>query len=362
MEAVGLDIAFWSGRRVFLTGHTGFKGSWMSLWLQQLGCEVTGYALEPNTYPSLFCQAEVARGMTSVIGDIRDQATLEAAVQAADPEIMIHMAAQPLVGYSFDNPLETYDVNVIGTARVLEACRGRDALKAIVVVTTDKCYENRDWHWGYREDEPMGGFDPYSSSKACAELVTSAYRNSFFKPKGLPLASARAGNVIGGGDWAADRLVPDILRALEAGTTPKIRNFSAIRPWQHVLEPIRGYMMLAEHLVIRGMEYAEAWNFGPEDRDARPVSDIVSGLMRRAGRAGQWQVTENHVSHEAHHLKLDISKAKARLGWIPRLDFAQALDLITQWTEEAGKTRSVREVTVEQILNYQKMESSADVC
>ena len=258
-----VDPGFWAGKRVFLTGHTGFKGSWLSLWLQTMGAKVTGFALAPPTSPSLFEAARVADGMTSIIGDIRDAAALKDALVAADSEIVLHMAAQPLVRASYDDPVGTYATNVMGTVHLLEAVRAAASVRACVVVTTDKCYENREWAWGYREDEPMGGFDPYSNSKGCSELVTSAYRRSFFQHSGIALGSARAGNVIGGGDWAADRLVPDILRAFEQNKPVVIRNPNATRPWQHVLEPLSGYLVLAERLYNDGQAFAEGWNFGP---------------------------------------------------------------------------------------------------
>ena len=276
----GIDADFWRGRRVFLTGHTGFKGGWLALWLQRLGADVTGYALDPPTTPSLFAVARVGAGMRSIINDIRDAETLAQAMREAQPEIVIHMAAQPLVRYSYQAPVETYATNVMGTVHLLEAVRQTDSVRAVVNVTSDKCYENREWVWGYRENEPMGGYDPYSNSKGCAELVTAAYRNSYFNPAqysqhGVALASARAGNVIGGGDWAEDRLIPDILRAIAAGEAVNIRSPHAIRPWQHVLEPLSGYLLLAQRLIEDGPAHAEGWNFGPSEEDARPVQWIV---------------------------------------------------------------------------------------
>ncbi|WP_313617851.1 CDP-glucose 4,6-dehydratase, partial [Rhizobium sp.] len=292
MEDLGVNISFWRGKRVLLTGHTGFKGSWLSLWLQNLGAHVTGFALPPPTSPSLFEATGVADGMTSLIGDIRDLEALKNAVRTADPEIVIHMAAQPLVRYSYVNPVETFSTNVMGVVNLLEAVRESQKIRAVVNVTTDKCYENREWPWGYRENEPMGGYDPYSSSKACAELVTAAYRRSYFTTPSnghrVAVATARAGNVIGGGDWAKDRLIPDIVYAFSQGVPASIRNPQAIRPWQHVLESLRGYLILAENLFEHGDEFAEAWNFGPNDDDAKPVSWITERMAELWGNEASW--------------------------------------------------------------------------
>lgn len=330
-HTAAVDPAFWAGKRVFLTGHTGFKGSWMSLWFQQMGAELTGFALAPPTSPALFEVAGVAAGMTSIIGDIRDRDVLEAALVAADPEIVIHMAAQPLVRASYEDPVGTYATNVMGTVHLLEAVRKARSVRAVCVVTTDKCYENREWVWGYREDEAMGGYDPYSNSKGCAELVTSAYRRSFFTGAGKPaLASGRAGNVIGGGDWAADRLIPDILRAIADGDPVLIRNPLATRPWQHVLEPVSGYLLLCQALWADSAA-AEAWNFGPRDDDAQPVQWIVERMCALWGDGADWTRDETVQPHEANYLKLDISKARAGLGWQPRWSLSEALDRIVAW-------------------------------
>jgi CDP-glucose 4,6-dehydratase len=324
--------AFWAGKRVFLTGHTGFKGSWLSLWLQKMGAQVTGFALEPPTSPSLFEQASVAQGMTSIIGDIRDRTVLEDALFAADPEIVIHMAAQPLVRASYDDPVGTFATNVMGTVHLLEAVRKAGSVRAVCIVTTDKCYENREWVWGYREDEAMGGYDPYSSSKGCAELVTSAYRRSFFPAgDGPAIASARAGNVIGGGDWAVDRLIPDILRAVVDDQPVQIRNPLAIRPWQHVLEPLSGYLVLCEALWNDPAGAAQAWNFGPRDEDAKPVQWIVERMCTLWSNGARWERDESVQAHEAYYLKLDISKARAGLRWQPRWSLGQALESIAAW-------------------------------
>ncbi len=325
-----VNVSFWQGKRVFLTGHTGFKGSWLALWLQQMGAVVKGYALTPPTTPNLFEVANVGDAMESETGDIRNLEQLKTSMTNFNPDILIHMAAQPLVRLSYREPIETYDVNVMGTVKVLDSARYCQNLKAIVSVTTDKCYENREWVWGYREDEPMGGYDPYSSSKGCAELVTSAYRRSFLAEQGIGLASARAGNVIGGGDWADDRLIPDILRAFAKNQPVVIRNPSSTRPWQHVLEPLSGYLVLAQALYDAPSTYAEGWNFGPKDEDAKPVSWILDKMVTH-WQGANWQLDTHAQPHEAGYLKLDISKAKARLDWQPVLSLEQALEKIVNW-------------------------------
>ena len=351
---------FWRGKRVFMAGHTGFKGSWMSLWLQSLGAELTGYALKPPTTPSLFEQARVAEGMRSIEGDIREPDALTSAMQAARPEIVIHMAAQSLVRYSYANPVETYATNVMGTLHLLESVRATPGVKAVVIVTTDKCYENREWVWGYRENDPMGGYDPYSNSKACAELVSAAYRSSFFNARdyarhGVAVASVRAGNVIGGGDWAQDRLIPDILTAFEQGKSVLIRHPDAVRPWQHVLEPLRGYLQLAEKLVQQGPAYAEGWNFGPNGEDARPVRWIVEQMASRWGADARWHLEQGEQPHEAGYLKLDISKARQMLGWHPRLKLNDSLNMIVDWARQRGTGSDVRSLTEQQIATYQTL-------
>ena len=348
-----MNTDFWHGKRVFLTGHTGFKGSWLSLWLKNLGSEVTGYALLPPTTPNLYEVADVAQGMTSIIADIRDLTALQKAMQTARPDIVIHMAAQPLVRQSYVEPIETYATNVLGTVHVLESVRNTPSVKAVLVVTTDKCYENKEeLHLAYQEHEPMGGHDPYSSSKACAELVTAAYRKSFLEQQGVAVATARAGNVIGGGDWAKDRLVPDILKAFEQNSTVQIRNPIATRPWQHVLEPLCGYLTLAEHLFTQGSAYAEAWNFGPHDEDARSVQWIVEQLALSWGNSAKWHQEPGQQPHEATYLKLDISKAKARLGWHPIWNLQTALQNITHWHRAWLSQEEMKKLCLDQILQY----------
>jgi len=355
-----MNPAFWLGKRVLLTGHTGFKGSWLSLWLQSMGAQVAGYALAPPTNPSLFEIAEVGKGMTSFIGDIRDLAKLQAVFAEHQPEIVIHMAAQPLVRYAYQSPVETYSTNVMGTVHLLEAVRNTPGVKAVVNITTDKCYENREWVWGYRENEPMGGFDPYSNSKGCAELVSAAYRSSFFNADnyaqhGVATATVRAGNVIGGGDWAPDRLIPDILAAFEQGRRVDIRNPLAIRPWQHVMEPLRGYLTLAEHLFEHGPSFGEAWNFGPNDEDAKPVGWIVQQMAALWGADARWQVDTGEHPHEAHYLKLDISKARSRLDWHPALRLKDALELIIDWSKQREAGANMRQLTLAQLQAYQAL-------
>ncbi len=350
-------MSFWHGRRVFLTGHTGFKGSWLSLWLEQLGAEVCGFALDPPTDPSLFKEARVAQGMRSEIADIRDLECVKARLQEHRPEIVFHMAAQPLVRKSYEDPVSTYATNVMGTVNVLESVRGCDSVRAVVVITTDKCYENKEWIWPYRETDRLGGYDPYSNSKACAELVVSAYRNSFFNPAdysrhGVALASVRAGNVIGGGDWAEDRLVPDIMRAFMEERAVRIRNPHAIRPWQHVLEPLRGYLAVAESLCEQGAGCGEAWNFGPDQSDAQPVEWIVRELAETWGAGARWDLEDGVQPHEAQHLKLDCSKAAVRLGWRPQLRLKQALAMTSSWYQARLRGQDMQAFTRSQIRSY----------
>ena len=357
VEGVDVNSIFWQGKRVLLTGHTGFKGSWLSLWLQSMGAQVVGYALTPPSNPSLFNVAEVGQGMTSILGDIRDLAHLRKVFAEHKPEIVIHMAAQALVRYSYVEPVETYSTNVMGTVNLLEAVRSTNSVKAVVNVTSDKCYDNREWVWGYRENEAMGGYDPYSNSKGCAELVTAAYRNSYFHPEkykthGVAIASGRAGNVIGGGDWAEDRLIPDIMRAITQGKPVNIRSPHAIRPWQHVLEPLSGYLVLAQKLYEEGADYAEGWNFGPNDEDAKPVQWIVEKLTQAWGEGANWKLDGGEHPHEAHYLKLDCSKAKVRLDWHPRWRLEDALGAIIEWHRAYRDRQSMRELTLRQISAF----------
>ena len=348
-----IDQAFWQGKRVFLTGHTGFKGSWLSLWLASLGTEVKGYALNPPTSPSLFDEAEVGKVINSQIGDIRDQDALYKSMTGFNPDILIHMAAQPLVRYSYDEPIETYEVNVIGTAKVLEVARSCPNLKAIVNITTDKCYENDERAEGYKEDDPMGGYDPYSSSKGCAELVASSYRRSFLQDQGVGLASVRAGNVIGGGDWADDRLIPDILRSFENGDSVVIRNPNATRPWQHVLEPLSGYLFLAQKLYKDQKEYAEGWNFGPNEQDVKPVDWILDKMIGNWPNSS-WELDENFSPHEASFLKLDFSKAKSKLDWNPVWELSHTLEKIVNWHQAWLNKEDIQARCLAEIEEYTK--------
>lgn len=351
---------FWRGKRVLLTGHTGFKGSWMSLWLQALGADLTGYALRPLTCPNLFELADVAREMRSIVGDIRDESRLRRVMTDYRPEIVIHMAAQPLVHHSYAHPVETYSVNVMGTVNLMEAIRHSSGVRAVVNVTTDKCYENRERLEPYHESEPMGGRDPYSSSKACAEIVSAAYRSSFFSLSGtcVALATARAGNVIGGGDWSADRLVPDMLAAFKAGEPAAIRNPHAIRPWQHVLEPLRGYMMLAERLYAKGSSFAESWNFGPVQEDAQSVEWVAQRLADLWGDGARVRRLPDKRGHEATYLRLDVTKVHERLDWQPLLRLPEALNMVVNWDKQRMVGKDVKALTTGQIQAYQSLSRS----
>jgi len=356
---VSPDPKQWKGRRVFLTGHTGFKGAWLALWLADLGAEVTGYSLPAPTSPSLFEEARVAELIHHIEGDVRDLNHLSAALADAQPDVVFHLAAQPLVRYSYAEPVETYATNVMGTVHLLEAVRRYGAVPAVICITTDKCYENREWVWPYRENDPMGGHDPYSSSKGAAELAIAAYRRSYFDPAllaehGTGVASVRAGNVIGGADWAADRLVPDLVRALEAGVPPLIRSPGSIRPWQHVLEALGGYLMIAERLLAGDARMATAWNFGPADDDARPVSWIVERMLSLWGVSG-WQRPDGAQPHEANLLKLDCSKARSELGWRPAMPLADALDQIVAWHRGVAAGAAPRTMTIDQIRRYRAL-------
>lgn len=348
-----MNREFWHGKRVFLTGHTGFKGGWLGLWLTDMGAEVHGYSLAPPTEPNFFTVANLQMRLPSgTIADIRDAALLTQAMQAARPDIVFHLAAQPLVRHSYSEPVETYAVNVMGTVNLLEAVRAVADVKAIINVTSDKCYENREWPWPYREIEALGGFDPYSSSKACAELVSAAYRRSFLHGQNTHLATARAGNVIGGGDWAKDRLIPDFFRALDRGEPIRIRSPRAIRPWQHVLEPLAGYLTLAEQLYERGADFAEAWNFGPHDSDVQTVQWIVERLCALMPQAG-WEREPGEHPHEAHTLKLDSSKAHGKLGWRPRWNLETALSHTFTWHQAWKQGSDMAAVSLQQIHEYE---------
>lgn len=353
---------FWKGKKVFITGHMGFKGSWLCLWLHELGAEVTGYSLQAPTNPSLFELCEIADVTNTFIGDIRDREKLQLVLQNSEPDIVFHMAAQPLVRVSYENPIETYETNVMGTANLFEAIRiangKNNRIKAVVNVTSDKCYENKEWHWGYRENEPLGGFDPYSSSKACSEMVTACYRNSFFYPKsygthGVAIASARAGNVIGGGDWANDRLIPDCIQSLLKGEKITIRSPKSIRPWQHVLEPLSGYLTLAQKLYEDGAHYSEGWNFGPNSESEKTVEWVVRKLCDKWGAGSSFDIVNNTGLHEARFLKLDCSKAKSELGWEPKWNLDYTLDKVIEWSCAYQAGRDVRGVCLTQIQEYQ---------
>jgi CDP-glucose 4,6-dehydratase len=356
-----LDRAFWRGRRVFLTGHTGFKGSWLTLWLDALGADVTGYSLDPPTEPSLFKLANLSGCLNSIPGDIRDFRRLKSAMAECRPDVILHLAAQSVVRSSYDDPVETYSTNVMGTVHVFEALRQLRLPSVVVNVTSDKCYLNREWAWGYREDEPMGGRDPYSNSKGCAELVTTAYRESFFHPAsfdrhGVALGSARAGNAIGGGDWTANQLIPDLIRAFLAGKPCPIRSPSAIRPWQFVLEPLNGYLTLAERLASDPRRFAGGWNFGPADVDAKPVSWIADALVQSWGDGASWERESAVHPHEANFLKLDASMARSQLGWQPHLPLHQALEWIVEWYRGYRAGADPRSLTRTQIERYEALQ------
>jgi len=352
--------AVWQGMRVLLTGHTGFKGSWMSLWLQELGAVVSGYSIDIPTDPSLYEAASVGNGMASQDGDVRDLDALEACLADTRPEVVFHMAAQSLVRRSYADPVGTYSTNVLGTVNLLEAVRRIGGVRAVIVVTSDKCYENRERAEGYRECEAMGGYDPYSSSKGCAELVTSAYRNSFFNTAdfdrhGTAIASVRAGNVIGGGDWAEDRLIPDVFAALQQGAMPTVRNPQAVRPWQFVLDPLNGYLTLAEYMLEDGVAYSDAWNFGPDDSDSTEVGSIVGRLARSWGAQHAWHHEACDQPHEATYLRLDSSKARSTLSWAPKLDLQTTLDWIVAWYRDFFSANEARNITMSQIRRFQKL-------
>ncbi len=350
-----LDPTFWSNQRVLVTGHTGFKGSWLTLWLRRMGADVVGLSRKPNTEPALFTESGLVDDVVSHYGDVADPTVVGAAVAEARPTVVLHLAAQAIVRQSFQDPVETMTTNVVGTTVVLEAARRAPDLRAVVSVTSDKCYENNEWVWGYREHEPMGGHDPYSASKGCAELVTSAMRRSFYHdPDGPQVGSARAGNVIGGGDWAADRLIPDIVRAWSRGEEVVIRRPEAVRPWQHVLEPLLGYLLLAQRLAAGEPGFAEGWNFGPDDADTQPVQWIVDRMAGRWPEGADWRV-ESDGPHEATLLRLDSSKARTRLGWTPTLDLPTTIDWIIDWYHRFYGGAPARDLTLNQIDRFQQL-------
>ena len=356
MEGVGMNKSFWQGKRVLLTGHTGFKGGWLSLWLQKMGATVAGYALAPGYTESLFDLAAVGEGMDSIIADVRDLETLKGVIARFRPDIIFHLAAQPLVRLSYVEPVETFHTNVMGTVHLLEAVRSSQHCRVVVSVTSDKCYENKEWVWGYRETDPVGGHDPYSASKGCAEIVNAAYRRSFFEAQGerpIALATARAGNVIGGGDFSKDRLVPDIMNAITKGKALNIRSPAAVRPWQHVLEPLSGYLLLAEKLWSHPKDYAQSWNFGPPPEDSRPVRWLVEKLNEKWGEGVSWKLDSAPAFHEANTLTLDSTKARIELGWKSRWTLDQALSAIVDWYKAYQRRDSLREVVLRQIAAYE---------
>lgn len=347
-----VDSRFWHGKRVFITGHTGFKGSWLSLWLQHMGAEITGYALNPPTNPAIFDVANVEEGMTSIIGDVRDLEKLTKVIDESSPEIVIHMAAQSLVRDSYVDPVGTYSTNVMGTVNVFEAVRNIGQVRVVINITSDKCYENHEWDKGYKETDSMGGFDPYSSSKGCAEIITAAYRRSFFNEKGVALASARAGNVIGGGDWASDRLIPDAIRAFKNNETLLIRNPMAVRPWQHVIEPLSGYLLLCQGLYQQPEKFSEGWNFGPDNDDAKPVSYIADQVVEYWGGDVSWAGDKSSHPHEANYLTLDSSKSRTMLNWKPRWGLSRALEETVSWYKAWLHEEDMRAFTVKQLDSY----------
>ena len=351
--------AFWQGKRVFITGHTGFKGAWLSLWLQSLGAQVTGFSLNPPSETNMYEVANIGEGVQSIYGDVRDADFLATALLEADPEIVLHLAAQSLVLQSYQTPAETYATNVMGTVNLLEAVRKSKSVKSVVIVTSDKCYDNKEWHWGYRENDPMGGFDPYSSSKGCAELVVDSYRNSFFNAEkyhehGVAIATARAGNVIGGGDWADDRLIPDVVHAFTKQKPVQLRNPASIRPWQHVLEPLSAYMLLAQRLFVDGKSYAEAWNFGPNETDTKSTGWLVERLAVHWGQDVSYLVQNNQdAQHEATYLRLECSKAHSKLGWYPVWNIEDAVIHVVSWYQAYQRDEDMKAYTLNQIMQYQ---------
>jgi|TARA_B110000259_G_C14029335_1_gene406060 CDP-glucose 4,6-dehydratase len=355
MENMEINYNFWRGRSVFLTGHTGFKGGWLALWLTEMGAKVYGYSLDATTSPNFFKIVNLKDKIeNSTVGDIRNLSDLVKSIKEAKPSIIFHMAAQSLVRKSYDDPIDTYTTNVIGTVNVLEAVRKVDTVQAIVNITTDKCYENQEWSWPYRESDRLGGYDPYSSSKACSELATAAYRNSFLKRTEIKVATARAGNVIGGGDWAADRLLPDFFRSINNNEVLNVRSPHAVRPWQHVLDPLSGYLKLAEKLITNGNNFAESWNFGPDESGAKTVMWILNRISKKFANA-KWIIEKQEEKHEATLLKLDISKAKSKLGWTPKWNVENAIDNTVEWHIAFQENEKISDFSIKQIKLYQNL-------
>lgn len=355
-----IDKNFWKGKRVLLTGHTGFKGSWLALWLKQLGAELTGFSLPPQTTPNLFELANVSCEMVSLTGNIHDLENIKSIIKKYKPEIIFHMAAQSLVQYSYKNPVETYMTNVIGTVNLFESVRQAGGAKVVVNITSDKCYENKEKREGYKEDEPMGGYDPYSSSKGCAELITAAYRRSFFSPGRFndhktAISSVRAGNVIGGGDWSQDRLIPDIVRGIIDKRTIKIRHPHATRPWQYVLEPLSGYLILAQKMWNDGIAFSDSWNFGPDEKDEREVEWIVQNFEKKWQEKINWTIEEDSKFHEAHYLRLDSAKARTKIGWSPVWKINTALEKTVEWYKIFVNAGNIKDITISQIENYENV-------
>ena len=355
LQRVKPDPAFWRNKRVFITGHTGFKGGWLAFWLSLLGAKVTGYALPPNTDLSFFSSVKLGRHLKdSRLSDVNDYSAVLEALSSANPEVILHLAAQPIVRRSYSDPLETYRTNVMGTVNLLQASRSCKDLKAIIVVTSDKCYENKSWYWGYRETDPLGGYDPYSNSKACQELVASAFRQSYLTDQGIAIATARAGNVIGGGDWSEDRLIPDAIRANFGNFCLTIRNPAATRPWQHVLEPLSGYLVLAERL-CSDPGFAGGWNFGPHDSSVCTVEEVLVLLAQYLPGGLQWRGDTAAQPHEANLLKLDCSKAASLLGWTPVWGLNTALKITCDWYMSQLTEKDMEKVSLSQIENYLTM-------
>lgn len=355
-----MNKQFWNNKKILLTGHTGFKGSWLSLWLQKLNADVVGFSKSIPTNPSLFELANVEDGITSIIGNVCDYNELEKTIKEFKPEIIIHMAAQAILRESYKNPIETYATNIMGTVNLFESIRKVGNVKVIVNITTDKCYLPNESSKSHIETDRLGGYDPYSSSKACSELITSSYRNSFFNPKeyekhGISIASCRAGNVIGGGDWAKDRLIPDIMKGIMNNQTIKIRNPNSIRPWQHVLDPLNGYLSLVEKLWISGSEYSEGWNFGPLENDEKPVKWIVEKLIEQCSKNIKYEIDDCYNPHEENYLRLNCKKANTKLNWIPKLKLEEGLKWITEWYSQYEENKNMREVTEQQIEKFQKL-------